>query len=72
MYLLEDATLCGYLLSDVENQAFLLQNPVSLWGEGEAENRRILKQEKNPWPVICTDVTKEIPCLCCFLWEIRE
>lgn len=52
MYLLEDTTLCGYLLSDTQNQSFLLQNPVSLWGEGEAENQRMLKQEKIPWPEI--------------------
>lgn len=52
MYLLEAATLCGNSLSDAQKQAFLLQNPVSLWGEGEAENHTTLKQgeKKNTLP----------------------
>lgn len=45
MYLLEDTTLHGYLLSDVLKQAFLQHSPLSLWGEGEAENQWMLKQE---------------------------
>lgn len=46
MYLLEDTALCGYLLSNVQKQAFLLQHIVSLWRAGEDENQKMLKQVK--------------------------
>lgn len=72
MNLLEDTTLHGYLLSDLLKQAFLLHSLYLCGERGRLKIRGCWSRNKTLAWVICMDVTKEIPCLCHLLWEIRE